>query len=174
MVTWIILAEIAFWIAIIAGLIARYILKKERLSIIFFLLTPIIDFALFMLTAIDLKNGQAATAVHGIAAIYIGVSVAYGKTFIDWADEKFRIWIVKQPNTKERLVGRAKGVHEVKLWMRHIVAYAVGGVLLWAMIQYIGQAGDTTTLQQMLKVWGLVVLIDGAISISYVVLPERK
>ncbi|WP_431026937.1 hypothetical protein [Lysinibacillus sp. LZ02] len=174
MVTWIILAEIAFWIAITAGLMARYILKKERLSIVFFLLTPIIDLALFILTAIDLKNGQAATAVHGIAAIYIGVSVAYGKTIINWADEKFRLWIVKQPNTNEPLVGRAKGIHEVKLWTRHIVAYAIGGGLLWAMIQYIGQAGDTTTLQQMLKFWGLVVLIDGAISISYVLFPERK
>lgn len=88
MIAWIITAEIAFWIVIILGLICRYVLKMPKLSIFFFALTPVIDLLLVILTALDLKAGTSASISHGIAAIYIGVSIAYGKTIITWADEK--------------------------------------------------------------------------------------
>ncbi len=174
MIVWIILAEIAFWVVISAGLISRYIWKRQRLSIILLALTPVIDLALLMLTAIDLRNGQAASVVHGIAAIYIGVSVAYGKTMIEWADEKFHQWILKQPKEKELLFGKEKGIHELKLWIRHIVAYGIGSALLYGMIQYIGESGDTGVFWQMIKYWGIIVLIDGAISVSYILFPKEK
>ena len=174
MIGWIILAEIAFWIVISAGLVSRYIWKRQRLSIVLFALTPVIDLALLILTAIDLQNGQAASVVHGIAAIYIGVSVAYGKTMIEWADEKFHQWILKQPKEKELLFGKAKGIHELKLWIRHIIAYVIGSALLYGMIQYIGESGDTGVFWQMIKYWGIIVLIDGAISVSYILFPKEK
>ena len=174
MIGWIILAEIAFWIVISAGLVSRYIWKRQRLSIVLLALTPVIDLALLMLTAIDLRNGQTASVVHGIAAIYIGVSVAYGKTMIEWADEKFHQWILKQPKEKQALFGKAKGIHELKLWIRHIVAYVIGSALLYGMIQYIGESGDTGVFWQMIKYWGIIVLIDGAISVSYILFPKEK
>ena len=174
MIVWIILAEIAFWVVISAGLISRYIWKRQRLSIVLLALTPVIDLALLMLTAIDLRNGQAASVVHGIAAIYIGVSVAYGKTMIEWADEKFHQWILKQPKEKNPLFGKAKGIHELKLWIRHIVAYGIGSALLYGMIQYIGESGDTGVFWQMIKYWGIIVLIDGAISVSHILFPKEK
>ena len=172
MIGWIILAEIAFWVVISAGLISRYIWKRQRLSIVLLALTPVIDLALLMLTAIDLRNGQAASVVHGIAAIYIGVSVAYGKTMIDWADEKFHQWILKKPKEKEPLFGKAKGFHELKMWIRHIISYGIGIALLYGMIQYIGESGDTGVFWQMIKYWGIIVLIDGAISVSYSLFPK--
>lgn len=174
MIGWILLAEIAFWIVISAGLVSRYIWKRQRLSIVLLALTPVIDLALLMLTAIDLRNGEAASVVHGIAAIYIGASVAYGKTMIEWADEKFHQWVLKQPKEKEQLFGKAKGIHELKMWSRHIVAYGIGSALLYGMIQYIGDSGNTDVFWQMIKYWGIIVLIDGAISISYILFPKEK
>lgn len=39
----IILAEISFWIFIVAGLFARYVWKREKLSWYFFAMVPMID-----------------------------------------------------------------------------------------------------------------------------------
>jgi len=59
MIAWIIAAEIAFWIVILLGLIARYILKKPKLSLFLFSLTLVMDFLLILLTAVDINYASA-------------------------------------------------------------------------------------------------------------------
>ncbi len=172
MIFWIIAAEIAFWVAILAGLISRYVFKLEKLSILFFLLTPLIDLALILLTTIDLQNGAIATTAHGIAAIYIGVSLAYGKSMIVWADEKFQVWFLKKPSSKKALLGREKGIYEIKMWVRHVIAYVIGSAFLWLMIFYVGQQ-NTEALFNVWRIWSIAVLIDGAISFSYIIFPKK-
>ena len=174
MIAWIIAAEIAFWIVILFGLVARYILKKPKLSFFLFSLTLVIDSLLILLTAIDLKAGTPASISHGIAAIYIGVSIAYGKTMISWADEQFQLWFLKTGDKKVRLTGSAKGKHEIKMLIRHVVAFLIGTGLLSIMALYIGSKSDTSSLFQVMKVWGIVLTIDAIISISYVIFPSQK
>lgn len=172
MLFWIIAAEIAFWIVIIAGLFTRYIWKRNRLSIFFFLLTPVIDFALLVLTAIDLKNGATASFTHALAAIYIGGSIAYGKSMIAWADSKFQSWILKKPSKKKILYGKAKAVYEMKMWGRHLLAYIIGCSLLGLMIWYVGEEIDP--LMRVLSLWTIVLMIDFLICFSYVIFPKRE
>jgi len=94
-VAWMIVAcEIAFWIVILAGLSVRYGLKRPKLGMALLALTPVIDLVLFVLTGVDLYNGAVATTAHGIAAVYIGVSIAFGKGMIDWADRWYRYLII--------------------------------------------------------------------------------
>lgn len=174
MLFWIITAEIAFWIVIFSGLYTRYILKRDKLSIFLLLLTPLIDFALLVLTAIDLKNGATATFAHGLAAIYIGVSIAFGKSMIAWADGKFQTWVLNNPLRKKVLYGKEKAVYEMKLWGRHLIAYIIGGILLGLMILYIGTGEGTRPLQRVISGWTVVLLIDFLISFSYVVFPKRE
>lgn len=174
MIAWIIAAEIAFWIVILIALVCRYRFNKPKLSIFFFALTPVIDLLLILLTAMDLKAGTPASASHGIAAIYIGVSIAYGKTMITWADEKFQQWFLKIQIEKQRLTGLAKGIHEVKMLGLHVLAYIISTSLLYAMIVFIGQHTDTSSLLQVMKIWGIVLIIDAVISLSYVILPGKK
>ncbi|WP_285398269.1 hypothetical protein [Lysinibacillus sp. fls2-241-R2A-57] len=174
MIAWIITAEIAFWIVIILGLICRYVLKMPKLSILFFALTPVIDLLLVILTAMDLKAGTPASISHGIAAIYIGVSIAYGKTMIAWADEKFQQWFLKSDHKKEPMTRMTKGKHEMKMLGQHIVAFIIGAGLLYAMSLFVGSNSDTSSLFQVMKVWGIVLAIDAAISISYVIFPKKK
>ena len=96
-IAWIIVAcEIGFWLVILLGLITRYLFKRERLGFFFLALTPVIDLILLLVTATDLYNGATATQVHAIAAIYLGVSIAFGKSMIRWADERFVYYIQKQ------------------------------------------------------------------------------
>lgn len=174
MIAWIIAAEIAFWIVILIALVFRYRFNKPKLSIFFFALTPVIDLLLILLTAMDLKAGTPASASHGIAAIYIGVSIAYGKTMITWADEKFQQWFLKIQIEKQRLTGLAKGIHEVKMLGLHVLAYIISTSLLYAMIVFIGQHTDTSSLLQVMKIWGIVLIIDAVISLSYVIFPGKK
>ncbi|MGE7692681.1 hypothetical protein ACQKNC_00995 [Lysinibacillus sp. NPDC094177] len=173
MIAWIITAEIAFWIVIIVGLICRYVLKRPKLSIFFFALTPVIDLLLVILTTMDLKSGTPASTFHGIAAIYIGVSIAFGKTMITWADQKFQQWFLKSGYKNEPLTGMKKGMHEMKLLSQHIVAFLIGAGLLYAMSLFVGSNSDTTSIFQVMKVWGIVLAIDAAISISYVIFPKK-
>jgi len=173
MISWIIIAEIAFWIAIIAGLISRYVFKLEKLSFLFFLLTPLIDLSLIVLTTMDLQNGATATTAHGIATIYIGVSLAYGKSMIAWADEKFQVWFLKKPSSKRTLYGKEKGIYEIKMWARHVIAYLIGSALLWLMIYYVGQQ-STEALFNVWRIWSIALLVDGAISISYILFPKKS
>lgn len=51
----------------------------KGLGLFFLALTPVVDLVLLIATAVDLYNGATAGTVHGIAAIYLGVSIAFGK-----------------------------------------------------------------------------------------------
>lgn len=95
-ITWsIIAAEIGFWIVIILGLTLRYVYNFKKMGSFFLLLTPVIDMFLLIVTAIDLLKGGNATKSHAIAAIYLGVSIALGKSIVRWADERFLYYIKK-------------------------------------------------------------------------------
>lgn len=93
----IVFCEIAFWVVIVLGLAVRYLFKQHTLGLLFLSLTPVIDLILLAATGVDLYRGASATAAHGIAAVYIGISIAYGKQMIQWADEKFQYYVTKKP-----------------------------------------------------------------------------
>lgn len=48
-----------------------------------------IGVVLLALVAVDLLGGGTASWQQGLAAIYIGISVAYGKRMAAWADVRF-------------------------------------------------------------------------------------
>lgn len=97
----IVFCEIAFWVVIVLGLAVRYVFKRHTLGLLFLALTPVIDLILLAATGVDLYRGASATAAHGIAAVYIGISIAYGKQMIQWADEKFQYYVTKRNKTAE-------------------------------------------------------------------------
>lgn len=170
----IILAEISFWIFILLGLMTRYIIKQGKLSIWFFGATPLIDFTLLILTIFDLKNGADATMAHGIAAIYIGVSIAYGKQMIKWADIKFQYYFLKIDNRPAKLYGMERGKKEIRDFFKHLIAYLIGGTFLWGMIYFLGNKTNTENLMNTWRIWSTILGIDFIISISYLLFPTKK
>lgn len=175
MLGWFIVAcEIGFWVFVLAGLVSRYLFKQKRLSKILFVCTPIVDLLLLVVTVIDLKNGATATTVHGIAAIYIGVSVAYGHRMIKWADERFAHYFADGPRPdKGKKYGKAFAKKERSGWYLHVLAWIVGIVLLGAIILYINNPAQTEALYQTAKLWTLVLGIDFLISFSYTIFPKK-
>jgi len=172
LVAWaIVCCEILFWIVIVAGLIVRYGFRREKLGFRLMAMSPVIDIVLLVLTVFDLSRGSTATLAHGLAAIYIGVSLAFGKQMIAWADGVYRRVILREQVAKER-ISRAR--RERNGFYRHILAFLIGGALLGAMILWLGNTEQTKSLLRTLQLWGLVLVIDGVISISYTVFPARS
>lgn len=174
-VGWMIVAcEIAFWIVIVLGLVTRYIFKRKRLGLFFLALTPVIDLVLLIVTGIDLSNGAVATQAHALAAIYIGVSIAYGKSMIQWADERFQYYFLKQGSKPIQRYGMEHAKHQVKGWLLHLLAYLIGVGLLGLIIFWIDDFSRTEVMGQTIRVWSVILGIDFLISFSYLIWPKKE
>jgi hypothetical protein len=172
---WMIIAcEIAFWVVILLGFITRYLFKLPKLGLFFLVLTPVIDLFLLIITSVDLYRGATATIAHGIAAIYIGVSIAFGKSMIKWADERFQYYILKQGPKPKKRFGMEYANHYLKGFGRHVVAYIIGAGLLVGVVYIINEPSRTSQFLEVLRVWTLVLGVDFIISISNYIWPKRQ
>ncbi|MGP4074668.1 hypothetical protein [Halobacillus sp. K22] len=169
----IVFCEIGFWIVILLGLVTRYVFRKEKLGLIFLALTPVIDLILLITTGIDLYLGATATIAHAIAAVYIGVSVAFGKSMIEWADVRFRYYIMREGPPPEKLAGMAHATQYLKGWGRHVLAYLIGSLFLVSLIYMINDPSRTAALSDTLRLWSLVLGVDLLIAVSHFVWPKK-
>ncbi|MFC7319727.1 hypothetical protein [Halobacillus campisalis] len=171
---WMIVAsEIGFWVVIGLGLVTRYIFKRNKLGLFFLALTPLIDFILLVTTSVDLFRGATATTAHAIAAVYIGVSIAFGKSMIEWADIHFQYYITRQVEKPKKRSGLDYAVHYFKGWGRHVLAYVIGAGFLVFLIYFVNDSSRTEALEGVLKLWSIVLGIDFLIAISNFVWPEK-
>jgi hypothetical protein len=170
----IIAAEIAFWLLLLAGLFARYSVGHRRLGAVLLALTPAVDLIVLVASVVDLRDGATASSWHGLAAIYIGVSVAFGSRIIAWADARFaHRFAGAPPAPRPPREGREHARREREGWLRHLLAYAIGGALMLAAVALVADAERTEALRQMLQVWTLVLAIDFAWSFSYTLWPRE-
>ncbi|NMO97781.1 hypothetical protein [Paenibacillus lemnae] len=167
--------EIAFWVFVLAGLVARYLIGWKKTGAVLLASTPVVDVVLIAVTIIDLRNGATAELVHGLAAVYIGVTVAFGHRIIKWADGHFAYRFAKgtKPAAKPKH-GKAHARMEREGWYRHLLAWGLGSLLLLFMIWIVGDADRTQQLADMALWWGAVVVIDFVISFSYTIWPKRS
>ncbi|MBN9618910.1 MAG: hypothetical protein J0H43_04160 [Actinobacteria bacterium] len=90
MVPALVAGEIAFWVVLLAGLLLRYRFDRPRASVVVLLLVPVIDLVLLALLIVSLRRGDGADASSGLAAVYLGVSIAFGQDLVAWADRTWR------------------------------------------------------------------------------------
>lgn len=176
MIGWMILGcEIGFWVFVLLGLFTRYVLKQKRLGLFFLICTPLIDIVLIIATIIDIKNGAQANFFHGIAAIYIGMTVMYGHGMIQWADQRFAYRFAGGPIPEiAAKYGIDHARRERKGWFKHLCAWAIGNGILYGMILYIGQSEQTQALATLSKIWTTVLIVDFLISFSYTVWKKEQ
>lgn len=165
--------EVAFWIFIAAGLTFRYLLKAPKTGLLLLGCTPLIDLILLAATAADLHNGAKAGFAHGLAAVYIGVSIAFGRRMIRWADIRFAHRFGGGPApTKKPRYGKAHAREELQAWLLHLFAWAVGCALLYGIVFWIRDAERTENLLKVIRLWSIVLGIDFLISCSYTLWPR--
>ncbi|MDU0478488.1 hypothetical protein QVA66_04440 [Staphylococcus chromogenes] len=90
MLPFIIACEIGFWVILLLGLALRYVARRPRFGALFLIATPLIDIALLVCTVIDLRNGHTPHWSHSMAAFYLGFSIVFGKSMINFADRTFQ------------------------------------------------------------------------------------
>ncbi|MFE2752136.1 hypothetical protein ACFXGA_09025 [Actinosynnema sp. NPDC059335] len=145
----IVACEIGFWVLLGAGLLARYALRMRRLSAVLLVCTPVVDVVLLVATVVDLRSGGEATAAHGLAAVYLGVSVAFGHTMLRWADQRVaHRFAGGPPPTKPPRHGAAKVRYEWREWGKFVLAWAIAGAVVLLLTYVAG------TRERTLALWG--------------------
>lgn len=173
-IAWTIVAcEIGFWIVLGAGLIVRYLLRLEKLGFALLALTPVVDLILLIITGYDLYNGATATTAHALAAVYIAVSLVFGKSMIRWADERFQYYFLKTGNKPVKRYGMEYAKHYLKGWIQHLIAYAIGVALLLGAAALIAAPERTEALLGVARIWSIVIIVDLVITVSYFIWPRR-
>ncbi|MEV8421627.1 hypothetical protein [Streptomyces niveus] len=173
-VTLIIICEVGFWVLLGLGLALRYFAGMPRASVAVLLCEPLLEILLLVVTAIDLKNGAEPDWKHGLAAVYIGFSVALGPELIKWADGRFaHRFAGGPPPVRPPKYGKARLVHEWKTAARWIVASAIAMGLLQAAIWYVGSDGETGSLQMWQQKMVFVIGINVVWALGYTLFPKK-
>ncbi|MFB4310010.1 hypothetical protein [Actinomadura sp. GTD37] len=166
--------EIGFWVVLAAGLAARYPLRMRRTGAVLLLCVPLLDLVLLAATAADLRNGATAGVGHGLAAAYLGYSVAFGHSMVRWADERFAHRFAGGPPPRGRPEhGWARTRYEWREFGKAAVATAVACALLLAMIGLVGDAGRTEALHGWLGRLGVVLAIWSLWPITHTIWPSK-
>ncbi|WP_254450216.1 hypothetical protein [Cohnella herbarum] len=174
-VAFIIGCEIAFWIFVLAGLISRYIFRRKKTGAVLLYCTPVIDLILLVLTVIDLRGGAVASTAHGLAAIYIGASIAYGHAMINWADVRFAHRFAGGPAPQKKIkIGKEHARNERRGWYKHAIAWIIGCGILYGMILMVNAESRTEVFVQVIRTWSIVLAIDFVYSFSYTLWPRAS
>lgn len=143
----IVACEVGFWVILLLALAVRYLLRKEHLSRVLLVCLPLIDLLLLVFTATDLRRGTTATFAHGLAAAYIGFTVAFGGIAVKWADAHFAHKFAAGPapmKTPSR--GWALVLYDFSLWGRCIAACLITMVLVETLVHFVGNSEATQAL----------------------------
>lgn len=138
--------EVAFWVVLLFSLIARYLLYREALSRWLLLSLPAIDVLLMVFTALDLRAGTTATTAHGLAAVYVGFTIAFGSIAVRWADRHFAYRFASGPAPAKAPTGWKAVRLDFELWLRCIAAWVIAFALIEALIAYVGNDAVTQPL----------------------------
>ncbi|WP_031485803.1 hypothetical protein [Streptomyces bicolor] len=167
--------EVGFWVLLALGLAVRYVLKWRRTSVVLLLCEPVLELVLFAATAIDLRNGAEPGWEHGLAALYIGYTVAFGYRTIRWLDGHAAHRLGGgPPPVKPPRYGRARARHEAGLWLRAVYGGAVALALLQLAVWYVGDSGDVSSLRAFQWVAIRTVGIYGLVALGYWIWPPKE
>jgi len=139
--------EVGFWVILGAGLAARYLLRWRAVGAVLLVCASLVDLVLFVATVIDLRRGATANFTHGLAAAYIGFSVAFGHNMIRWADQRFaHRFAGGPPPWKPPKDGWPRARYEWREWFKGLLGWAIACALLGGGVLMVGDWQRTEAL----------------------------
>ena len=154
----IVACEIGFWV-VLGGRSGRpaTCCAGDRVSTVLLICVPLVDLVLLVVSAVDLRRGAPANFTHGLAAAYLGFSVAFGHSMVRWADQRFaHRFAGGPPPWRPPKQGTARVRYEWREWAKMLLAWAVASVLLVAAIVFVDDADRTEELAGWIARLGLV------------------
>ncbi len=145
----IVACEIGFWVLLLGGLTARYVAGRPRLGAVLLAGAPLADVVLLAVTAFDLTRGAEANWTHGLAAVYLGFSVAFGPMWVRSADERFAARFGDGARPAAASVSASAGdrlAAHWRLWLRCLAACALASVVLTGLVLLAGEPDRTRAL----------------------------
>lgn len=171
--TVIIACEVGFWVFVVLGLVARYVLRWRRTGAVLLAMTPVVDLVLLTAVIINLQGGGTATFFHSLAALYLGISISYGHKMITWADVRFAHRFAQGPApVKRHALEYAK-----ECWtdgVRTTVAVGIAAGILWLLTTLVDDPSRTDALMSIYPVLGIWFVIDLIWAISYTLWPKKQ
>ena len=144
----IVTCEIGFWVVLVLGLAARYLLRRRKLSNILLASVPLLDLALLAFIAWDLLvNDAVADFAHGLGAVYLGFTVAFGHQIIARVDAWFAHRFAAAPApVKPPTKGRAAVRYEWAQWGRMVLCAVIASAVLGGIIVLVRDPQRTSEL----------------------------
>ncbi|MDQ4116565.1 MAG: hypothetical protein M3235_06325 [Actinomycetota bacterium] len=119
-------AEVAFWMFLVAGLAVRYLLRARGPSSVLLLCVPLVDVVLVAASVVDIATGSRPGLVHGLAALYLGFTVAFGHSIVRWADVRFAHRFAGGPPPQRKPEGGpARTAHEWREFAKMATAWVI-------------------------------------------------
>lgn len=135
------LLEILFWVCLFSGLFVRYVFGWQRISVALLILTPFTDLVQLIVALFDVAGGGYPSFLHGMAAFYIGFSIAGGQQVIHMMDARFsaRFNGVRAQKTSKRVRSPKQQLQlAYKDWRRCVYASVVSLLILVTLIAVAG------------------------------------
>ena len=174
MIVPIIVCEIGFWVVLVLGLSARYVLRRRRLGAALLLCVPLVDLVLLAVIVIDLQGGATAHWSHGLGAVYLAVSVVYGHRMVAWADRWFATRFDGAPHREKTLrFGMTRALYEWKEFAILLLAMVIAAGVLLGCIALAGDPARTEALTAWFGRLGVVTLVAAIWPVGYTIFPTR-
>ncbi|HZK36723.1 MAG TPA: hypothetical protein VFC57_07220 [Aeromicrobium sp.] len=152
--------EVSFWLFLLAAVVARYVVKLIRLSTVLLLCEPLIEVVLLVATIFDLARGNEANWSHGLAAVYLGFTVAFGKQLVQAVDVRVaHRFAGGRPPPKPPKYGAARVRHEWREWLRCLFAWAISCTLIGVLLLFTNSPDQRDVL---LRWVGTPTIVTGA------------
>ncbi len=104
------------------------------------LCVPLLDVVLIVASLADVASGSPPGPVHGLAAVYLGFTVAFGHSMVRWADARFaHRFAGGPPPPPVPRHGPAKVRYEWRAWGQALFAW----VLALGVLQVFATVADT-------------------------------
>ncbi|ATE53815.1 hypothetical protein [Actinosynnema pretiosum] len=173
----IVACEVGFWVVLAAGLLLRYAFGLRRAGAVLLACVPLVDLVLLATAVLDLARGGQATGAHGLAALYLGVSVAFGHSMLRWADQRFAHWFAGgPPPVTPPKDGPERAAHEWREWGRAVLAGIIAAAVIGLLALVAGGLDRVAPLLDSLRLVALVCgvwLVTGPVWCSAKLLARR-
>lgn len=133
----------------------------------------VVDVILLTAVVTNLQAGGEAGFFHGLAALYLGISIVYGHKMIMWADVRFAHRFAHGPAPVKRY-GEAYTKECWKDVVRTATAVGIAAAVLWWLMTLVDAPSSTDELFGIYRILGIWFAIDLIWAISYTFAPKKK